>query len=73
MAESAKNLTAAEIHPDLWCLFDEFVHGDIDRRAFLDRAARFAAVSGSTAAALLGALSPDFARARRWRLTMRGW
>ena len=54
-----------DIDPDLWCLFDQYVHGDIDRRGFLDRAARFAAASGTTAAALLAALSPDFARAQK--------
>ena len=50
---------------ELWCLFDQYVHGDIDRRGFLDRAARFAAASGTTAAALLAALSPDFAQAQK--------
>ena len=54
-----------DIDPDLWCLFDQYVHGDIDRRGFLERAARFAAASGTTAAALLAALSPDFARAQK--------
>jgi len=57
--------TSADFDPDLWCLFDQYVHGDIDRRGFLDRAARFAAASGTTAAALLAALSPDFARAQK--------
>ena len=59
------HLTAATIDPDLWCLFDKYVHVDIDRRAFLDRTARFAAASGTTAAALLAALSPDFAQAQK--------
>ena len=54
-----------QFDPELWCLFDQYVHGDIDRRGFLDRAARFAAASGTTAAALLAALSPDFAHAQR--------
>ena len=58
-------ITAAEIDPDLWCLFDQYVHGDIDRRSFLKRAAGFAAASGTTAAALLAALSPDFAQAQQ--------
>jgi len=53
------------IDADLWCLFDRYVHGDIDRRGFLERAARFAAAGGTTAAALLAALSPDFARAQK--------
>ena len=58
-------MTTPTFDPDLWCLFDQYVHGDIDRRAFLDRAARFAAASGTTGAALLAALSPDFARAQK--------
>jgi carboxymethylenebutenolidase len=45
-------------------LFDQYVHGQIDRRGFLDRAARYA-VGGSTAAGLLTALSPNFAHARK--------
>ena len=42
-------VSRADFDPDLWCLFDRYVHGDIDRRAFLDRAARFATASGTTA------------------------
>ncbi|HEX5688197.1 MAG TPA: dienelactone hydrolase family protein [Ideonella sp.] len=65
MSQPAARIDANEIDPDLWCLFDQYVHGDIDRRGFLDRAARFAAASGTTATALLAALSPDFARAQK--------
>ncbi len=57
--------TAADFDPELWCLFDQYVHGDIDRRGFLDRAARFALASGTTATALLATLSPNFARAQK--------
>ena len=45
-------------------LFDRYVHGLIDRRAFLDGAAKFA-VGGISAAALLDALSPRFAQAQQ--------
>jgi len=45
-------------------LFDGYVHGQITRREFLDRAAAFTA-SGVTAAALLGSLAPDYALARQ--------
>jgi carboxymethylenebutenolidase len=65
MTQPAAHVNATDIDSDLWCLFDQYVHGDIDRRAFLERAARFAAASGTTAAALLAALSPDFARAQK--------
>ncbi len=46
-------------------LFDQYVHGGLDRRGFLDKAARFAALAGTTATGLLAALSPDFARAQK--------
>jgi len=58
-----KRLHAADFDQELLILFDAYVHGDIDRRGFLDQAARFA-VGGLTAAGLLAALSPDFARAQ---------
>ncbi|MEO8836367.1 MAG: dienelactone hydrolase family protein [Caldimonas sp.] len=55
-------LTAADFDPEVLRLFDRYVHGALDRRGFLDGAARFA-VGGVTAAALLEALSPNFAAA----------
>ena len=48
----------------IWILFDAYVHGDIDRRGFLEKAARFAA-GGVTATMLLGMLSPKFAEAQQ--------
>lgn len=56
-------LTAADFDQELLILFDAYVHGDLDRRGFLDRASKFA-VGGVTAAGLLAALSPDFAIAQ---------
>jgi carboxymethylenebutenolidase len=53
--------TAADFHPEVMKLFDQYVHGAIDRRGFLDRSSRYAAAGGTSAAALLAALSPDFA------------
>jgi carboxymethylenebutenolidase len=55
---------AEDFDPELLILFDAYVHGDIDRRAFLDRASRFA-VGGVTAAMLLEALNPRFAEAQQ--------
>ena len=55
--------TAQDFDQELLILFDAYVHGTIDRRGFLDRAQKFA-VGGMTAAMLLTALSPDFARAQ---------
>ncbi len=55
--------TAADFDQELLILFDAYVHGDIDRRTFLDRARKFA-VGGLTAAGLLASLSPKFAEAQ---------
>ena len=55
---------ASDFDQELWNLFDEYVHGDIDRRGFLDRAAKFA-VGGMTAAGILEALNPKFAEAQQ--------
>src|SRR5262245_30783622 len=52
--------TAHDFDQDLLVLFDAYVHGAIDRRAFLDRAGKYA-VGGVTAMMLLDQLSPDFA------------
>jgi carboxymethylenebutenolidase len=54
---------ASDFDPELLRLFDAYVHGDIDRRGFLDKAGRFA-VGGVTAAMLLDALNPKFAEAQ---------
>ncbi|MGH9313608.1 MAG: dienelactone hydrolase family protein [Vicinamibacterales bacterium] len=55
---------ASDFDQELLSLFDQYVHGQIDRRGFLDRAARFA-VGGVTAAMLLDALNPRFAAAQQ--------
>jgi len=57
-------MTASDFDPEVLRLFDQYVHGFIDRRGFLDGAARFA-VGGVTAAGLLAALSPRFAQAQK--------
>jgi carboxymethylenebutenolidase len=59
-------LTARDFDPDLLVLFDAYVHGDVDRRGFLDKAQRFAK-AGVTGAGLLAALSPDFAAGQQVR------
>ena len=55
--------TAHDFDQELLILFDAYVHGGIDRRAFLDKAAKFA-VGGVTAAMLLEQLSPKFLEAQ---------
>jgi len=56
--------TAADFHPQALKLFDQYVHGLVSRRDFLQRAAQFTA-AGVTAEALLAALSPRFAEAQQ--------
>src|SRR5947207_7745551 len=51
---------ASDFPQELLDLFHLYVHGDIDRRAFLEGAQKFA-VGGVTAAALFEMLKPDFA------------
>jgi carboxymethylenebutenolidase len=53
-------LTANDFDPEVMKLFDQYVHGQLDRRGFLAQASRYA-VGGATAASLLAALSPSFA------------
>ncbi|HEY0662052.1 MAG TPA: dienelactone hydrolase family protein [Lysobacter sp.] len=55
---------ASDFDPEVLRLFDQYVHGVIDRRGFLTGAARFA-VGASGAAGLLAALSPQFAAAQQ--------
>ena len=54
--------TAKDFDQELLDLYDYYVHGQIDRRAFLERAGKFA-IGGLTAAALLEMLSPQYALA----------
>jgi carboxymethylenebutenolidase len=56
--------TAADFDPELLVLFNAYVHGDIDRRGFLDKARKYA-VGGLTAAMVLDTLSPKFAEAQQ--------
>jgi carboxymethylenebutenolidase len=55
--------TAHDFDQELLILFDAYVHGAIDRRGFLDKAAKYA-VGGVTAAMLLDQLSPKFLEAQ---------
>jgi carboxymethylenebutenolidase len=55
---------ASDFAPEVLQLFDQFVHGIIDRRGFLSGAAKYA-VGGVTASMLLEMLSPQFAAAEQ--------
>ncbi len=50
----------ADFPQELWRLFDRYVHGEMDRRSFLNGLQAFA-VGGLTAAALYKILRPNFA------------
>lgn len=56
--------TVRDFDPEVLRLFDQYVHGVIDRRGFLSGAARHA-VGATTAAGLLAALAPRFAHAQQ--------
>jgi carboxymethylenebutenolidase len=55
---------ASDFPPEVLKLFDGYVHGRLDRREFLDRAAKFA-VGAFTATAMLESLKPNFAWAQQ--------
>ena len=56
--------TARDFPQELLDIFDLYVHGDIDRREFLERAKKFA-VGGVTAVMLLESLRPNYAWAQQ--------
>jgi carboxymethylenebutenolidase len=61
MAEESRapqRLQAKDLHPEVFKVFDRYVHGFIDRREFLEGVSRFA-VGGITAAAILDAFTPN--------------
>jgi len=55
---------ASDFPPEVLKLFDGYIHGMLDRRDFLDRAAKFA-VGGVSAAAMLESLRPNYAYAQQ--------
>ena len=61
-------LTAKDFSPELLELYDCYAHGKINRREFLDRAAAFT-LCGLSAAAILAALSPNYALAEQVAFT----
>ncbi len=63
MSKTPRKLTANDFEPEVLKLFDQYVHGMLDRRGFLSAAASFAGTLG--AAGLLAALTPQFAAAQQ--------
>jgi carboxymethylenebutenolidase len=55
---------ASDFPQDLLNLFDHYVHGEIDRRSFLDGAKKFAGI-GMSATAIFEALRPNYAWAEQ--------
>ena len=55
---------ASDFPQELLNLFDHYVHGEISRRQFLDRAAKYA-VGGLTATAIWDSLRPNYALAEQ--------
>ncbi len=55
-----ERMQASDFPQEVLTLFDKYIHGAIERRDFLDGAAKFA-VGGMTAAGFLDALSPQYA------------
>jgi carboxymethylenebutenolidase len=55
---------ASDYPQELLDLFHEYQHGDIDRRSFLDRAAKFA-IGGLTLATIFESLTPNYAWAQQ--------
>ncbi len=56
--------TAGDFDQELLDLYDQYAHSGMGRRAFIEKASKFA-VGGVTAAALLDMLSPRYALARQ--------
>ncbi len=54
---------ANEYPREIFDLFDKFVHGDIDRRGFIEGAGKYA-ISATAATSFLTSLLPDFAAAQ---------
>src|ERR1700752_380752 len=61
---SMERMKASDFPKEVLKLFDGYVHGGLSRRDFLDRAAKSAG-GGFSAAAMLEALSPNFAWAQQ--------
>lgn len=64
MTDKPQMPRASDFDPEVLLVFDQYVHGDIDRRAFLERVGKFA-MGTITAAGLLASLSPRFAEAQQ--------
>ena len=53
-----------DLDQEVYDLFDHYVHGQINRREFMDRLSKYA-VAGMTASAIFNFLSPDYVNAQQ--------
>lgn len=60
-----KPLSKEDISPEVWKLFDDYVHSQIDRRQFLNKLTQAGLSAGISATAVLNFLSPRYAEARQ--------
>ncbi len=61
-----KKIKNGELGQEVFDLFDNYVHGKISRREFMERVSRYA-VGGLTVAAIIDYLSPNYATAQQVR------
>lgn len=59
LAQESSRLKASDFPQEVLALFDQYVHGLIDRRGFMDGASRFTA-GGMTASVMFDALRPHY-------------
>ena len=59
-----KKIKNKDLKQEVFDLFDSYIHSGINRRQFLEKAAKYA-VGGLTAAAILDYLSPDYVSAQQ--------
>jgi carboxymethylenebutenolidase len=62
--EAIERKKAGDFPQELWEIYDEYVHGDIKRREFIERASKFA-VGGVTGAMLWEMMRPHYAWAQQ--------
>jgi carboxymethylenebutenolidase len=62
--QATQKMKATDLPKEVLNLFDKYVHGELDRRGFLEGASKFA-VGGMTAAAMFEFLRPNYALAQQ--------
>lgn len=60
-----KSVSKQDITPEIWRLFDDYVHSQIDRRQFLSKVSQVGLATGLSATAVLNFLAPRYAEAKQ--------